>query len=53
LVPSRWSPPGEASFSNLAPEASRVWLKSNGAIHGAKIAKTTNITVRIAPTSRM
>ena len=30
---------GGASLGNFTPSASRVWLKSNGAIHGAKIGE--------------
>ena len=42
-----------ASFGNFTPAASRVWLKSNGAIHGAKIANTTNRTVTTSPTRKI
>ncbi len=50
FVPNQYSLDGGASLGSFTP-STLVWLKSYGAIHGAKIAHTRNTIVISTPSS--
>ena len=51
-MPNQYSPDGGASFGSFTP-STFVWLKSYGAIHGAKSAKMRKTTVMATPAIRI